>query len=212
MPSLKYILTAVLFAVILHAGTLPEYSSASEHSTGNAASNTSFTKFYNTINALINAKNWTELNKYVHPDYGFYIYDNPGVRTVATNYRKFDELTDTEGKKDEVVMNKMRDLKVDLKHKLISGKVPSWDCGKDKWNKKGSYCQDLSSYPGLSENVLWSSGNEDNPNQPQVIKAKAFGKLIRKHVIQTDGYDMYFAFIDGAWYIAVIDLCDKCSA
>ncbi len=211
MPFLRNIALIALLTIIMQVKSMPGPYPNPEHPVGVTA-NTAFTKFYNTINILIKAKKWSELNKYVHPDYGFYIYDNPGVRALAFNFSKFDNLIDSTGNRDEVIINKMQDLKADLKRKLISSKVPVWDCSMDKWNKKGSYCQDISSCPDLTENVLSSLGSEDNPIHPKVLKAKQFGKFIKKHVVQTAGYDIYFAFIDGNWYIAVIDLCDKCSA
>jgi len=209
--TLRNILIAVLFIGMLQIQVLPESLPTSKDS-AEINANASFVKFYAAVNELLNAKDWTELNKYAHPDYGFYIYYNPGVRVEAFNFSRFDDLIDTTGKTDEAFLNRLQGLHVDLKHRLLSGKVPVWDCGNDRWNKKGNYCQDISSCPDLSENVLSSAGCDENPNHQKAIKAKQFGTYIKKHIIQTSGYNMYFAFIDGNWYIAVIDLCYKCSA
>lgn len=208
---MKTLTITLLFIFSLHAKIMHKSTILPENSLTTPTS-ASFLKFYNTVNTLINTKKWKELNKYAHPDYGFYIYDNPGVRPLPTNYRQFDNLIDSEGKPDEVIVRKIAKLKADKRNRLKSGKVPVWDCGTERWNKRGSFCQDISFSPDLQEHVLYSGCCDENPNHPKVVQAKQFSKFIRKHVVQTSGYEMYFALIKGKWYIAVIDLCDKCSA
>lgn len=171
----------------------------------------SFKKTYEVICNLIKSKKWGKLNFYIHPEYGFYVYDNPGVRPQPIRLSKFGTGVPNSNAGD-IILTKLSNLQTSGKGRLISGSLPVWDCGRERWNKSGNYCNSIVSCPDLVEHMLYSPDCRENPNHPEVLKAKLFSQLIKKHVIQTEGFEMYFALISGKWYIAIIDVCDKCSA
>jgi hypothetical protein len=146
----------------------------------------------------------TALKQYIHPNWGYFILDNPGVyltagHTTAVEHLRFDP-------EDDVY----RPLPI----KKEKEELPRFSCDKDDWDKKGCFWDDhlnenriLSILKALEEFDLLIEGDEYF-EIAQKIDAK-----IQYKVYNTKAFrGFYFGKIDDKWYLLCLDRIAPCSA
>ena len=104
-------------------------------------------------------------------------------------------------------------------HKISYGKLPEFDCGKEKWNKpSGIYCDTINIYRPLSDAVRDDIELEVGDNWPThyVKKFKEIERGSFKVIVigkqKWDYLIFYVTFIENKWYLTIIENADFCSA
>ena len=159
----------------------------------------------NEILELIFSKEYTEINKYIHPENGIYVLGNPGAFTIATKNTSFEEIIES----DEWIASQ----KIDCAIKYEA--LPEVECDKlNGWSKQGCFSDDVKNFNKISAAANYSVMAKEYRISGQDIKeVKNIESTVSLGVILTaDGMSFYFSLIDGKWYITVLDLVTPCEA
>mgnify|MGYP001581485289 CR=1 FL=1 len=168
-----------------------------------------FKKACITITDAFAKQNFKTLNKYIKRENGVYTITRPGAMDAVS---KFDSLNKTSFQfypyKDAISVKKFA---------LKYGTAPKFDCGTEKWDKKG-FVADTSQHKRLSELmdflVKQELSQEDQAARDKIRKLEAncrrvvFTELAKKH-----GLVFYLTLIDNKWYLFLIDtVASDCGA
>jgi hypothetical protein len=149
-------------------------------------------------------KNIAGINKYINPEIGVYIITRPGAMDVLSHEKKFDP---TESFPYSYPYNDTTQLK---KYSLKYGTAPKFDCGTEKWNKKGFIADSSIKYKRISDLMRFRSKYEDDKySKKDFDKICALEKNSRK-IVFTDisekrGLVFHLTFLNGKWYLYLID-------
>lgn len=182
-----------------------KYSEDEEEEDFSLPEEKSFDQFYNQLAAILNKGNISAINKYIHPQWGIYIIDRPGAI----------DKVDT-GKNIEAFYNKIYLGNKRLKGmgcKLEHRPIPEITCDKAY---TGCLAEKTDNYHRLTDlkKALLEYGFKENYLPQDKTTLPAFEKLVKRNIVNFDkAIGISFLYIDGKWYIGVIDLAKySCSA
>lgn len=154
------------------------------------------------IHAFVGAfskKDATLINALIHPELGMKIIFRPGVSD------RFYQVENIDFFKPVPEYYPYPDIK--NKFELHYEKLPEFDCGTEKWNKQGLFCDSTQNPKQLSEIISFEKEFEPN-NYPDSYE-KEIQELERDsyRVILTGENPLIFHIkrYNGKWYITVLD-------
>ncbi|RYD78701.1 MAG: hypothetical protein EOP53_10785 [Sphingobacteriales bacterium] len=171
----------------------------------NSEENSDFDNFYKKLSEAFDREDITALNQFIHPKYGIYFVDRPGAidavdtaKNIKAFYRR-------------VYLSKHR-LK-GMYCKLTENKIPATVCDKQY---TGCMAEKASNYHRISElkTALLKYGFKENYRPKDDAQLPQFEKLIKRNIANFDkAVGISFLYVDGKWYIGVIDMAKySCSA
>lgn len=166
----------------------------------------------NSIIELIKAfdsKDSDKINQYIHPDYGLIVLFRRGV---MDEFEKTDKI-DYKNPVPEYLP--YFPFKLDLKIKYQT--LPTYDCGSEKWNKTGLYCDTTKRDNLLSKTALNLNEYRDENIPNEIIQdfKSIESKSHRIVLIDNEGGELifYITLIDNKWYLTILDrVSSDCSA
>jgi hypothetical protein len=164
-----------------------------------------FELVYNQVTEALNKGDIAAINKFIHPDWGIYIIDRPGAidkvdtaKNIQSYYKKI-----YLGKK------RLQGMMCKMEHRPI----PAVPCDKVY---KGCLSETTPNYHRVSDlkKALFGYGFKDNYLPKDSTTLHKFEKFVKRNTVNFDkAIGISFLFIDGKWYIGVIDLAKyTCSA
>jgi hypothetical protein len=167
-----------------------------------------FARVYNDIALMINSQDYQGLNRYINPASGFYVMINPGssflpvyLDSIPVNLEDifatgifiyFDEQTKFEA------------------GNLNFGQLPDYNCETGEWSKEGCFVQGVRSFSRISR-WEYSLMEYDDWDDNSVQKLREAESKIIIRTINTQGFEIDFAYENGKWYIAAFDLATDCN-
>ena len=153
------------------------------------------TRFVRAYSSKDNAK----ANALIHPEIGIYIIYRPGA---GDTFVKMDSL-DFSNPIPEVFA--YPELTIDFP--LTYEKLPSFDCGTEKWDKVGFVC-DTTSHPNQLSNIaaFEDEFDENKFSEDDLIQIERAEKESYRIIITSD-YPLVFHVrkFNGAWYVTTLD-------
>lgn len=156
-------------------------------------------------------KNMAAVNKYVDTATGVYVIVRPGAMDYARRHKKLD------AKESFLVYPYKDSLKV-KKHILHYGAAPRYDCGEEKWNKKGFYADTSAGHSHrLSEVIDFGiKYNAEEHSQKELGQIKDLEKISRKVTFTNLGHSglvFYLYYHNKKWRLLLVDTtAGDCSA
>ena len=157
-------------------------------------------------------KNIAAVNKYINPDAGVYIITRPGAMDAAVNQKKLDV------KNPFTFAYPYKDTSQVKKHKITFGTAPKYDCGTEKWDKKGFIADTTTKYHRITD-VLYMTGKYGgeklSPEEIEKIKTleNSSRKVVFTGLCKGKGLVFYLSFINNKWYLLLIDtVASNCEA
>lgn len=164
---------------------------------------------------IVNAfakKDMAFLNKNIQPDAGIYIMTRPGAMDNVVHQTALDE------KQPFTFAYPYKDLSQVKKHKVTFGTAPKYDCGTQKWDKKGFVADSAVHYNRITD-VMYMVGKYggEKVSDEEIAKIKALESNSRKVVFtelsKGKGIVFYLSLIKGKWYLLLIDtVASSCEA
>jgi hypothetical protein len=202
MKNLKIKLTFISFSLFF-------FCSFGQKKTGKEAD---FTKICSEITNAFAKKNIADINKYINLEIGVYIITRPGAMDAIIHESKLNET------KPFSVPYPYKDPGQVKKHKITYGATPKYDCGTQKWDKRGFIADTLTKYNRASD-VAYMNGKygREKPSEEEIEKLKAFENNSRKIVFteinKIKGLVFHLTLINGKWYLFLIDtVASSCEA
>lgn len=161
----------------------------------------------NFINSF-NKKDSVALNKYIHPDYGIAVLDNPGAFHSLTTFTTFSE----SGSQDAIFNSQyLLDMKIECN--LEYGNIPKFSCDDNNWDKEGCFFTDnvklnlVKIHDALIEYLLIEENTDYRTSLIYIEDITKYG------IYSTDSFiGFYFGYVNNQWYIFCIDKVSPCSA
>jgi hypothetical protein len=170
-----------------------------------------FTKIYNDITLLINRKDYSGLNRFINPEFGFYVMINPGSSFLPVYLDSIPlKLEDIFATGLFIYFDdKIKPDSLILKEISIS-ELPEFNCETGEWQKEGVFVQGVRSYSRISR---WEYAllEYDDWDDDSVQKLRLAESKIVLRTVNTQGFEIDFAFENGKWYIAAFDLATDCN-
>lgn len=172
------------------------------------------TDFKKTCDALLQSiarKKLAGLNSLINPAYGVYVLYRMGVYDQYVNQKK---LANAISFSLEYCDVKASDLK---KYQLKYDKLPSYDCGDAMWNKRGYTTDSVKKFRPMSEIIAFNLKYEQRKTGKKEKATISYIEQLSRKVVFTgskgDGIIFYLAYINGKWWLSVIDnVTMDCSA
>jgi len=173
----------------------------------------SFEKSLNDLISAINKKQYDRVNQFIYKKYGLYVLYNPGVGTHFWNFSFFKKVVD----KFTFAFNEK--IKCDLKYASIPPKCAGVIEEKGK-AVKGCLADDTKNShlkKVLSEAAIYSltfgctKTEEEARNSKEFQRIKKIENGFEKSVRIEEDVTFTFSYLNGSWYLVMIDLSD-CSA
>lgn len=171
--------------------------------------------FQKTCSEIANAfakQNIAAVNKYINADIGLFIITRPGVMDACTHQKNLDE------KKPFAIQYAYKDKSQVKKHKVTFGTAPKYNCGTEKWDKKGFIADSTTHYDRIS-NVMYMTGKYGGvkPSEEELNRIKGLESNSRKVVFtelkKGKGIVFHMIFTGGKWYLLLVDLvASSCEA
>ena len=151
--------------------------------------------------SMMDAKE-SEFNTFLHPKQGLYVIDSKGALPSIMNVS------------DISTYQRMADNKsifsVDeetLGYEMLEEELPRVNCDTvGFYSKRGSYTSNTNE---IIDSEIWKHANLSKEDQERFA---TYAETISKTCVNTGNYTYYFSFIDGNWYLTVIDLRRPCEA
>jgi hypothetical protein len=156
-------------------------------------------------------KNITTLNRYVDTVVGVYVIARPGAIDYARYQKKLDD------KESFAVYSYKDSIKV-RKHILHYGAAPKYDCGGEKWSKKGFYADTVAKHNHrLSEVIDFGiKFNAEEHTQSELDQIKKLERISRKITftnLGNNGLVFYLYYYNKKWRLLLVDTtAGDCSA
>lgn len=147
--------------------------------------------------AAYNDQDTAKLNAYIHPDLGLYIIYTPGVGDV---YQKVQGLDFKNPVPEHFPYNK-----VNHDYSLRFESLPEFDCSKDRWTKKGFFCDSTATPDQLALILDFKKDYESIPKaeteQIKMIEKDSYRVILTKN----DNLIFHIKRYKDAWYVTVLD-------
>ena len=168
-----------------------------------------FKKACDSVLLGFSGKNYNIVNSYINKTYGLYLKFRSGVYDRYENSKKINS-SQRYGNISTAVLDWVDITKADLnKLNLVYSKLPTYDCGNNKWSKRGFTADSSKTYKPISEIVYFEVKYEERKISRKEINAITYVEKNSRKVIFTgnkgDGAIFYMIYIDGKWYLSVID-------
>jgi hypothetical protein len=157
-------------------------------------------------------KNIAALNKYIDLQTGVYVITRPGAIDQSMNYKKL------ETKNEWMQHYPYKDSVKITKYKLTYGNAPRFNCGDNKWDKKGFVADSSSKNDRLSSLLSMRSQYENEQHTSEEMeKVKTLEKNSRRvvftEIAKGRGLVFHLALINGKWHLFIIDtVAGNCEA
>jgi len=156
-------------------------------------------------------KNAAAINKYVDPKTGVYVITRPGAIDAICHDTRLNV-------KNTLPYYPYKDTLKVRKYPLKYAVSPRYDCGEEKWDKKGFIADTSTKHHRLTELMDFLSKNEMGVYPAEELKKAeelegrsrkvVFTELAKKH-----GLVFYLTYINKKWYLTLIDtVASDCSA
>ncbi|MBD1428868.1 hypothetical protein [Sphingobacterium litopenaei] len=145
------------------------------------------------------SKDNAKANALIHPELGIYIIYRPGA---SDTFVKMDSL-DFAHPVPEVFA--YPDLNTEFA--LTFEKLPSYDCGTEKWNKEGFIC-DTTAHPNQLSNItaFEDEFDEDKFSEEDLIRIEVSEKESYRVIVTADQPLIFHVRkYKGAWYVTTLD-------
>lgn len=145
------------------------------------------------------SKDNAKANALIHPELGIYIIYRPGV---ADSFVKGDSL---DFSKPIPEFYAYPDFSTDSV--LTFAKLPEYDCGTEKWNKLGFYC-DTTAHPNQLSNIaaFEEEFNDIDFSDEDLHKIEVAEKESYRVIITSDNPLIFHVRkYNGAWYVTTLD-------
>lgn len=154
------------------------------------------------IHAFVKAyaqKSNAGVNALIHPDLGLKIIHRPGA---ADTYTKVDSMDFA-----HPIPHYYPYPKIVSDYALSYGKVPVFDCGTEKWNKSGMYCDTTNRPNQLTTIMNFEKDYEPNKYSNAVLQEIQAQEKASYRVVSTTETPLVFHLTKykGAWYVTVLD-------
>ena len=165
----------------------------------------------------ISQKKLSLLNSYINKSYGLYVKYRSGVYDRYQNLKKING-NEQYGTLEGSIFDWTRIAAADLKKfNLQYGKLPSYVCEPGAWSKKGFVADSVKKYKPISEVVAFQLKYEETKLSRNVMVAIKFVEQNSRKIIfagsKGDGLIFYMLYLNGKWYLSVIDeATTDCSA
>ncbi|MBN8545595.1 MAG: hypothetical protein J0L60_05600 [Ignavibacteria bacterium] len=167
-----------------------------------------FSRIYANIALMINTKDYQGLNRYINPAYGFYVMINPGSSFLPVHLDSIPtNLEDIFATGIFIYFDDQIKLQPD---NMTFGEVPAYNCETGDWSKEGCFVQGVRSYSRISR-WEYSLLEYDDWDDASVQKLRLAESKIVLRTINTQGFEIDFAYENGKWYIAAFDLATDCN-
>lgn len=167
-----------------------------------------FSRIYANIALMINTKDYQGLNRYINPAYGFYVMINPGSSFLPVHLDSIPtNLEDIFATGIFIYFDDQIKLQPD---NMTFGEVPAYNCETGDWSKDGCFVQGVRSYSRISR-WEYSLLEYDDWDDASVQKLRLAESKIVLRTINTQGFEIDFAYENGKWYIAAFDLATDCN-
>lgn len=168
-------------------------------------SEASFRKLCSEIANAFAKQSIKDINKYINPEIGIYIITRPGVMDNASHQKSLDEV------KPFIIPYPYKDKSQIKKHKVVFGTSPRYDCGTEKWDKRG-FIADSSTLYDRASAVYYMTGKYGGEKlaEEEMEKIKTLEKRSRKVVFtelkKGKGIVFHVTLMNGKWYLFLVDL------
>jgi len=167
-----------------------------------------FSRIYANIALMINTKDYQGLNRYINPAYGFYVMINPGSSFLPVHLDSIPtNLEDIFATGIFIYFDDQIKLQPD---DMTFGEIPAYNCETGDWSKEGCFIQGVRSYSRISR-WEYSLLEYDDWDDASVQKLRLAESKIVLRTINTQGFEIDFAYENGKWYIAAFDLATDCN-
>jgi hypothetical protein len=161
-----------------------------------------FKDFYRDLFISMMDNKESDFNTFLNPKQGLYIIDSKGALPAITNVSDISTY-------QRMVDNKSI-FSVDeatLGYEMLEEGLPKVDCDSEGfYTKRGSYTANTND---IIKSEIWKITNLSKEDQEQFA---TYAETISKTCVNTGNYTYYFSFIDGSWFLTVIDLRKPCEA
>ncbi len=167
-----------------------------------------FARVYSDIADKINRKDYAGLNRYINPANGFYVMINPGSSFLPVYLDSIP--TDLEDIFATGIFIYFDDQAGFSKTPLKFGELPAYNCETGEWSSEGCFVQGVKTYSRISR-WEYSLLEYDDWDDESVQKLRKAESMIILRTVNTNGFEIDFAFDNGKWYIAAFDLATDCN-
>lgn len=178
-----------------------------------------FKAFYKKTVAAMAQGNATAVDAAINPAQGLYIVHNPGAHRVAQQFKLYSaflvsSILDLPEAK-ELYRGGMAEYAAGVP---MSGALPTYNCQTDAYSHQGLYLKQLLPNEKILAAALRSMkefGLGESFSAAEQADAQRQEQDIRICVRHSEGAivtGLYFSFIGGRWYLAMIDLTTPCDA
>lgn len=145
-------------------------------------------------------QNTKAVNKLIHPDLGLKIIYRPGV---SDTYVKVDNFDFEKPIPSYYSYAKLKNPTSPLRY----SRLPTFDCGTEKWNKYGVYCDTVNHPKQLSTIAAFEGEFDPEKYSPSLLKSLASEERDSYRVIVTAEHPLIFHVqkYKGDWYVTVLD-------
>lgn len=139
------------------------------------------------------------INKLIHPDLGLTVIYRPGVADVFSQVDTFNY--------EKPIPNYWGYEPVKNDFSIAFDSLPEYDCGLEKWDKLGLYCDTISHPNQLSQIINFEMEFEAVKYTPEFIDAIKLEEAESYRVILTSENPLIFHVrrYQGNWYVTVLD-------
>ena len=143
------------------------------------------------------------VSKYINRKIGFYQLDRIGV---FDHYNHFNTLSFSDTTSPQVLFRQSKNVTL---LPLKQASLPTWDCGKEVWNKKGLFVDTTK-----IDHILSKISKDRNKNVPDSIPAKTIEffydletKSRRIVLYDQNGVEFvfYLSYLNNKWFLTIID-------
>lgn len=146
------------------------------------------------------SKDNAKANALIHSDLGIYLIYRPGV---ADTFLKMDSLDFAKPYPDHFIYP---DFNTD--YVLTYEKLPVFDCGTEKWDKLGFYC-DTTMHPNQLSNIaaFEEEFNEQKLSDEALLEIEKEEKESFRIIVTTMNYPLVFHVrkVNGNWFVTTLD-------
>lgn len=168
-----------------------------------------FKKVCDSVLMGFSGKNYNIVNSYINKTYGLYLKFRSGVYDRYENKKKINS-SQRFGTLSIAVLDWMQVSKADLnKLSLVYGKLPSYNCDNTSWSKRGYTADSVKKYKPISDIVAFEVKFEKLKISKKDFYAIKYVEQNSRKIIFTgskgDGAIFYMIYMEGKWYLSVID-------
>lgn len=157
---------------------------------------------YKTIYAFVEAyenKSNAEVNKFIHPNLGLTIIHRPGVMDVFSQIDSFSF--------NDPIPDYREYESIENKFVLAFDALPEFDCGLEKWNKEGFFCDTTVRPNQFTQIIDFEKEFERDKYTEEFIDQIKLEEKESYRVILTSDFPLIFHVrkYQGSWFVTVLD-------